>query len=226
MNKDNEFLLLTKQWRERAAEYKYMNNFSWMGRPAIQFPGDMLMMQELIWSGKPDYIIQTGIAHGGSLLLAATLQAVRGSGMVIGIDIDIRPHNKIEIESNALSKYIKLFECSSVDTELKLELNKLIKKTDRVIVFLDSNHTEEHVLKELEFYSEWVKSGDYIVVMDTFIEDLGPNFDWKDRPWSFKNNPKTAVRKWLETNPDFKTDNHLEQRILITCAPGGILRRI
>lgn len=208
------------------ARYKYSYNFTWMGRPIIQFPQDIIAMQEIIWNVKPDLIIETGIAHGGSLIFyASILELIGGNGQVIGIDIDIREHNRIEIEKHPMSKRIKMIQGPSIDEELVKQVYEFAKGKKQVLVVLDSNHTHDHVLKELQLYSPLVTNGSYIVVFDTVIEDMPEDF-FPDRPWGKGNNPKTAVWEFLKTNDRFEIDKEIENKLLITVAPDGYLKCI
>ncbi len=222
---DAEFRALSVAWRAMALERKYMNNFSYLGRPMIQLPTDAMAMQEIIWSVKPDLIIETGIAHGGSVVLSASMLELLGHGAVVGVDIDIRPHNRAAIESHPMAHRIKLIEGSSVAPDVIAEIQAQAKGK-RVLVFLDSNHTHEHVLAELRAYANLVSVDSYCVVFDTFVEDLPADYVWADRPWGKGNNPKTAVWEWLRSNPTFEIDKSLEDKLLITSAPDGFLRRI
>src|SRR3990172_5502559 len=209
---------------------KYSYNFSWMGRPIIQYPQDIITIQEIIWEVKPDLIIETGIAHGGSLIFsAAMLELVAActgiEGEVIGIDIDIRPHNRKAIEEHPMSKRISMIEGSSVAPEIIAQVVEKAKSKKRVLVCLDSNHTHEHVLAELNAYAPLTTMGSYCVVFDTIIEDL-PAEMFPDRPWGPGNNPKTAVWEYLKTNPEFEIDESIQHKFLITLAPDGFLKRI
>lgn len=205
------------------AQYSY--NFSWMGRPIIQYPQDMIAMQELIWQIKPDLIIETGIAHGGSLIYYASLLELIGQGEVLGIDIDIREHNRKEIESHPMFKRIRMIQGSSVSEETALEVRKAAMGKQRVLVCLDSNHTHEHVLRELELYAPLVTTGSYIVVFDTIVEHMPDNY-LPDRAWSRGDNPKTAVHEFLQHNEDFVVDEAIDHQLMISVAPGGYLKRI
>jgi len=208
------------------APEKYSYNFTWMGIPIIQFPQDMVAMQEIIWQVKPDLIIETGVAHGGSLVFSASmLELLGGKRHVIGIDIDIRSHNRVEIEKHPMSKRISLVQGSSIDAGTVAQVRKLAEGYSNVLVFLDSNHTHDHVLKELECYSPFVTPGSYLVVFDTVIEDMPADF-YPDRPWGKGNNPKTAVHEFLRGNKDFVIDESIPQKILITVAPDGYLKRV
>jgi cephalosporin hydroxylase len=205
---------------------KYSYNFTWFGVPIIQFPQDIVALQEVIWKAKPDLIIETGVAHGGSLIfLASLLEAIGGAGEVLGIDIDIRPHNRAVIEQHPLFKRIKLIEGSSIDNEIVNQVREIAKHKQRVLVILDSNHTHEHVMQELNFYSPWVSVGSYCIVFDTAIEDM-PENSFPNRPWDKGNNPKTAVWEFLKTNPNFEIDRETNDKLLITVAPDGYLKRI
>lgn len=209
---------------------KYSYNFSWLGRPIIQYPQDMIAMQEIIWEVKPDLIIETGIAHGGSLIFSAAMlelvAACTGSeGEVIGIDIDIRPHNRKAIEEHPMYKRISMIQGSSIAPEIVAQVVEKTKGKKRILVCLDSNHTHDHVLAELKAYAQLTTVGGYCVVFDTVVEDM-PKELAGDRPWGPGNNPKTAVWEWLKTHPEFEIDKNIERKLLITVAPGGYLKRI
>ena len=206
------------------AQYSY--NFSWLGRPIIQYPQDMIAMQEIIWEVKPDLIIETGIAHGGSLIFYASLLEMIGKGEVLGIDIDIRKHNRKEIEKHPMYKRIKMIEGSSISKEVVEKVYANAKRKTKILVSLDSNHTCEHVLKELEYYAPLVSVGSYIVVFDTIVEDLPEGYFAQKRPWGISNNPKTAVDKFLNMNDQFKVDTTIDNKLLISVAPRGYLKRI
>jgi len=222
---DREFRELSTAWRAMALERKYMNNFSWLGRPMIQLPMDAIAMQEIIWSVKPDLIIETGVAHGGSVIMSASMLQLIGNGDVIGIDIDIRTHNRIAIETHPLASRIKLIEGSSIDTNTVEKVKQLAAEKTKILVFLDSNHTHEHVLAELNAYGPLVSVDSYVVVFDTFVEDLPDDYKWTDRPWGKGNNPRTAVWEWIQKNKNFSIDKSIEDKLLITSAPDGFLRR-
>ena len=208
----------------------YSYNFSWLGRPIIQYPQDIVAVQEIIWQVKPDLIIETGIAHGGSLILSASLLSLLEifgeieQGLVVGIDIDIRQHNRIEIEKHPVSKKIKMIEGSSISVDIISEIAEIVKSKKRIMVLLDSNHTHQHVLEELKLYSPFVSKGSYLVVFDTIVEDLPENLI-KDRPWGKGNNPKTAVWEFLKNNKDFEIDTEIVNKLLITVAPDGYLKK-
>jgi len=208
-----------------ALEKKYMNTFSWLGRPMIQLPMDAMAMQEIIWAVKPDLIIETGVAHGGSLMLSASMLEMLGHGEVLGVDIEIRSHNRQAIEQHPLAKRISLIEGSSIDPEVIRQVHSCAAGKERVLVFLDSNHTHDHVLAELNAYAGLVSVGSYCVVFDTFVEDMPADYVWTDRPWGKGNNPKTAIWAWMKDHPEFEIDRSVEDRLLITSAPDGFLRR-
>lgn len=203
---------------------KYSYNFTWMGRPIIQYPQDMIAMQELIWRIQPDLIIETGIAHGGSLIYYASLLELIGKGEVLGIDIDIRAHNRAEIETHPMFKRITMLQGSAIDEELVEEVRKLAADKQTVLVCLDSNHTHDHVLRELELYSPFVTVGSYLVVFDTIVEDMPARM--YDRPWDKGNNPKTAVWAFLKQTNDFEIDRAIDNKLLISVAPEGYLKRV
>lgn len=226
-NKNNESLqeaAVAFNVESNRAQYSY--NFSWMGRPIIQYPQDMIAMQEIIWEIKPDYIIETGIAHGGSLIYYASLLELIGHGEVIGIDIDIREHNRKEIEAHPMMKRIKMLQGSSIDKKNVEEIKNLVGDNKKIIVCLDSNHTHEHVMSELELYSPFVSTGSYIVVFDTIVEDLPEGYFSQKRPWGISNNPKTAVQQFLKENDNFVVDEQIDNKLLISVAPQGYLKRI
>jgi cephalosporin hydroxylase len=203
---------------------KYSYNFSWMGRPIIQYPQDMIAMQEIIWQVKPDLIIETGIAHGGSLIFSASmLELIGGNSHVLGIDIDIRQHNRVEIEKHPMFKRITMIESSSIDDTVVRQVYDFAQGKEKVLVCLDSMHTHDHVLKELQLYSPLVTKDSYLVVFDTIVEDM-PEELFSDRSWGKGNNPKTAVWEFLKTNDRFVIDKDIENKLLITVAPDGYLR--
>ncbi|OCR24703.1 cephalosporin hydroxylase [Pseudomonas syringae] len=215
---------LAQEFYNESAKYKYTYHFSWMGRPIIQLPQDMMAMQELIWQIKPDLVIECGIAHGGSILYYASLLELQGHGEVLGIDRDIRAHNREAIESHPMSKRVRMIEGSSIDPAT-VEQVRVAAAGKKVIVVLDSNHTHEHVLAELNYYAPLVSVGSYCVVMDTVVEDMADDA-FPDRPWGKGDNPKTAVRAYLKENRDFVIDEAIHNKLLITVARDGYLRRI
>jgi cephalosporin hydroxylase len=204
---------------------KYSYNFAWLGRPIIQHPQDMAIIQELIWNIKPDLIIETGIAHGGSLILSASILELIGKGEVLGIDIDIRKHNRKEIEKHRMFKRITLLEGSSIAPEILKKVKAFVKGKKKILVFLDSNHAHDHVLREMELYGPLVPKGSYMVVFDT-IADYMPKGSIKDRPWDTISNPNTALKVFLKTHKEFEVDRTIDDKILISAAPGGYLRKV
>ncbi len=219
---------------------KYSYNFFWLGRPIIQYPQDIVAIQEIIWKVKPDLIIETGIAHGGSLILSASiltildsidaenkgveLEPIKSNRKVIGIDIDIRAHNKKAIEDHPLSKKIEMIEGSSIDPKIFELVKHKSKDFNNIMVFLDSNHTHEHVLKELEYYSQLVSKESYCVVFDTIIENL-PQDTYPNRPWDIGNNAMTAVEEFINKSNDFEIDYSIDAKLKISVAPKGYLKR-
>jgi cephalosporin hydroxylase len=209
------------------APLKYSYHFSWMGRPIIALPQDMIAMQEIIWDVKPDLIIETGVAHGGSIVYyASLLELIGGDGLVLGIDIDIRKHNRDLIEAHPMMKRIQLLEGSSVSKEIVDQVKEIASKRKRIMVCLDSNHTHDHVLEELKLYAPLTTVGSYCVVFDTVVEDMPADWDWGIRPWGVGNNPKTAVFEYLKSNSDFEINKSIDNKILISVAPDGFLKRV
>jgi cephalosporin hydroxylase len=220
---------------------KYSYNFSALGRPVIQYPQDMVAMQELIWKLRPDLIIETGIAHGGSLIMSASMLAMldicdaietgtmldpkQSHRRVLGIDIDIRTHNRAAIEAHPMASRIEMIQGSSIASDIIAQVHAFAAGYKKILVCLDSNHTHDHALAELEAYAPLASIGSYCVVFDTIIEDL-PDDMYPDRPWGPGNNPKTAVWKYLETHREFEIDKSIQNKLQITVAPDGYLHRI
>lgn len=224
MAADEEVRQKTLDWINTTARHKYTYNFRWMGRPIIQFPQDLVAMQELVWSVKPDIIIETGIAHGGSLIFyASLLELLGGDGFVVGVDIDIRAHNRKAIEEHPMFRRIRLLQGSSIDPQVVNQVRELARGRQRVLVALDSNHTHEHALAEMRAYAPLVTRGSYLIVFDTIIEDM-PADSFPDRPWGRGNNPKTAVREYLKTSDRFVIDETIPNKLQITVAPDGYLK--
>ncbi|NEP39545.1 MAG: cephalosporin hydroxylase [Okeania sp. SIO2H7] len=224
MGVDAEFKDLSHKWYLKSAEYEYEYHFTWLGRPFLQLPQDMIAMQEIIYRVKPALIIETGIARGGSLIFyGSMLELIGEEGIVVGIDVDIREHNRVEIEKHRMFKRIEMIQGSSLDEAIVGQVAKLVEGKKSVLVCLDSNHTHDHVLKELELYSPFVTKGSYLVVCDTIIEDM-PDEYFPNRPWKKGNNPKTAVWEFLKTSDRFEIDKELEDKLLITQAPDGYLK--
>lgn len=239
--KDKEFRALSQAWLEASMRKKYVYNFDWLGRPIIQYPQDMWAVQELIWTIKPDLVIETGIAHGGSLILSASILAMidyceameKGVSLnpreskrkVIGIDIDIREHNRKAIEAHPLAHHLHLVQGSSVAQETVDQVKALAKGHSKVMVFLDSMHTHDHVLKELQAYAPLVSKDSYCVVFDSFVEDMPADL-FPDRPWSPGDNPKTALHEYLKTNKNFVIDKAVEGKLMVSVAADGFLKRV
>jgi cephalosporin hydroxylase len=250
---DNALQAHSLEWINQIALHKYTYSFRWLSRPIIQLPQDIVAMQELIWQVKPDLIIETGIAHGGSLILSASMLALidyceaaeAGKALdlkasrrrVLGMDIDIRAHNRIAIEAHPMAHKIDMIQGSSIAPEIIAQAHDYAKGHERILVCLDSMHTHDHVLAELEAYAPLVSPGSYCVVFDTIIEDM-PDDMFPDRPWGKGNNPKTAVREYMRrlkqegrTAADgaplhFEIDRIIENKLLITVAPDGYLHRL
>jgi cephalosporin hydroxylase len=219
---------------------QYSYNFEWLGRPIIQYPQDMAAMQEIIWEVKPNLIIETGIAHGGSLIFSASMLALLdlceaieekkaldpsvSKRKVLGLDIDIRPHNRKAIEAHPLSSRIQMIQGSSIAREIIEQVHAIAVGYSKILVCLDSNHTHRHVLEELRAYAPLVSKSSYCVVFDTIVEDL-PKEMFPDRPWGPGNNPKTAVREYLKSHPEFEIDKSIDHKLLISVAPDGFLRK-
>lgn len=237
---DAELHAATRRWMDLANARKYSYHFSALGRPIIQYPQDVVAMQELIWQVQPDLVIETGIAHGGSLVLSASMlalldycDAARDGGVldprkprrkVLGVDIDIRAHNRAAIEAHPMAARIEMIQGSSIDPAVVAQVQARARSASRVLVTLDSNHTHEHVLGELEAYAHLTSVGSYCVVFDTVIEDL-PADMFPDRPWGRGDNPKTAVWAFTEKHPEFEIDRTWDDKLLVTVAPHGFLKR-
>jgi cephalosporin hydroxylase len=223
MGADPDLRRLRGEMLRLIAKYRYTYNFTWFGQPIIQLPDDVLAIQELILGVKPELIVETGVAHGGSIVFSASMLELLGRGSVVGVDIDIRAHNRAAMEAHPLHRRFELIQGSSVDEAIAGEVRKRAAGKSPVMVILDSNHTHAHVAKELELYSPLVKSGSYLLVLDTIIEDMDEG-SFPDRPWGKGNNPKTAVHEFLAKNDRFVIDKEIEDRLLFTVAPDGFLR--
>jgi cephalosporin hydroxylase len=223
-------------FQHETGKFGYLYNFEWFGLPIIQYPQDILALQEIIYKVKPDLILEAGVARGGSLIFSASMLALldmidqrvgveKRNRQVIGIDIDIRPHNRQNIEGHPLSSYIGLIQGSSIDPETIAKVKVAAKGFNNVMVLLDSNHTHDHVLAELHAYSELVAKGSYLIVYDTVVEHSPPGY-YEGKPWGRGNSPLTAVRKFLSESDDFEIDALVPNKFLITVAPDGFLRRV
>jgi Cephalosporin hydroxylase len=228
---DDEIQSSARAFMQPSVAARYSYNFSWLGRPVIQYPQDIMAMQELIWSLKPDLIIETGIAHGGSLIFSASMLELNAAcggpanGEVLGIDVDIRAHNRSAIEDHPMAKRIHMIEGSSTAPDVVEATRARAAGKRNVLVCLDSNHTHEHVLAELQSYAPLTTLGSYCVVFDTIIEEMPPSM-YPDRPWGPGNSPKSAVVEYLRTNHNFEADETIDHKLLITVARGGYLRRV
>jgi cephalosporin hydroxylase len=225
MGSDPEVRAAWKKAFDLIAPYRYAYNWTWLGRPAIQFPQDLVALQEIIWRTKPEVIVETGIAHGGSLVFSASMLALLGGEReAIGVDIDIRAHNRAAIEAHPLASRIVMVEGSSIDDRVAARVRERVAGRSAMVV-LDSNHTHAHVLRELELYAPLVRAGCYLVVMDTAIEFADPA-SIGERPWGPGNNPMTAVDAFLAREPRFAIDEEYDAKLLFTVAPRGYLRAI
>lgn len=250
---DKKWQELSAQWMDHAFRKRYMYNFSWLGRPIIQLPADMVAVAELIWEAKPDLVLETGIAHGGSLIFSASMLVMLDlcdsveSGVpldpksprrkVLGVDIDIREHNRVAIKQHPMSHRIEMIQGSSLAPDIIAQVRAVASKYKRIMVCLDSMHTHDHVLAELEAYAPLTAKGSYCIVFDTIVEDL-PDDMFPNRPWSVGNNPKTAVREYLRLLKtegrkgadgmplNLELDRMTNDKLLVTATPEGFLKRI
>jgi len=241
LSNDHFLKSLSNLWLRDAGKSKWSYNFTWLGRPAIQLPNDAWAMQEIIWNVKPDLIIECGIAHGGSLINYASMLALldiveclqtnsiynplTSKRKVLGIDVDIRSHNKKAIEEHPMYNWISMIEGSSIDNNISSKVFEFAQSYTNVLVCLDSNHTHEHVLAELNTYAPLVSKNSYCCVFDTIVEDMPSDLS-SDRPWGPGNSPKTAVHEYLKNNSDFKIDYDIHNKLQITVAPDGYLKRV
>ena len=224
-----KFQKASKNFLKESILPKYSYNFTWLGVPIIQIPQDMYQLQEIIWNKKPNLIIETGIAHGGSLIFNASMLSLlntykKEKRIVLGVDIDLRAHNKKIIQSHYLKKYIKTIEGSSIDKNVFSQVKKISKSFNKVLVILDSNHTHDHVLNELNLYSDLVSKNSYCIVFDTIINDMPSSF-YNDRSWNKKENPKSAISVFLSKNPNFKIDRNIDNKLMVTMAKNGYLKK-
>jgi len=227
MAEDEALKKSSLDWMIASDKYKYSYNYTWLGRPIIKYPNDIVATQEIIWSVKPDLIIETGIAHGGSLMLSASiLEIIGGDGIVLGIDIDIREHNLKEILNHPMSRRIQMIEGSSVSKDTIEQVRLIAQDKKKVMVFLDSLHSHAHVAAELKLYASLVSLGSYLVLPDTFIEYFPKGYFSKDRPWDVGDNPMTALREFLANNNQFEIDRNLCNKLMITEAFDGYLKRV
>jgi cephalosporin hydroxylase len=215
---------LTQKWFEHVSQRKYSYHFSWLGQPIIQFPQDIVALQEIIWKTKPDLIVETGIARGGSLIFyASMLQLLGGEGIALGIDVDIRPHNRDAITQHPLRDRIRMIEGSSTHPETLARVDEIAKNHLRIMVVLDSNHEKSHVLAELRAYQKYVSAGGYLIVLDTIVDEMPASFS-NDRSWGPGRGPKAAVHEFVRESRRFEIDTSYPNKLLITTAPDGFLR--
>jgi cephalosporin hydroxylase len=222
---NTEFQLVSKEWMQLSVDNKFSYQFDWLGVPIIQMPGDLIIFQEIVYKTQPDLIIETGVARGGSMIFWASIQKICGiSGKVLGVDIDIRQHARNAIDNSNFKDQIDLIEGSSVEEKVVNQVKNYVSQHKKIMVVLDSNHTHEHVMSELEIYSNFVSKDCFMLVLDTVIDDL--NID-PDRPWSPGSSPKSAVKEFMLKNPgDFIQEQSYENRALLSVAPYGYWRKI
>lgn len=241
-NGTNQSLIdASKNFMIKSIKPKYSYNYFALGCPIIQYPQDMIAIQELIWEVKPDLIIETGIAHGGSVIMSASALALldiceaiknkqkfdpnKSNRKVIGIDIDIRKHNRSAIENHPMVSRIELLEGSSIDPKIIEKVKSISKNYKKILVCLNSNHTHNHVLLELNAYAPLTSINSYCVVFDTIIEDM-PKGTFEDKAWDVGDNPKTAVREYLKNHPEFEIDKNIDNKLMISVAPEGYLKKV
>jgi cephalosporin hydroxylase len=206
-------------------KHGYGYQWTWLGLPFIQMPQDMVVTQEVIWETKPDVIIETGIAWGGSVVFYASLLQLLGKGEVVAVDLNLYDHVRDQIMSYPFSNRIHLYKGSSTDTAIVDKIKPHIKAGQKVMVCLDSNHTHQHVLDELRLYAPLVSKGQYLIVSDTVVEDIPPQ-EHRPRPWGPGDNPKTALRQYMKENDRFEIDQYVNDKLLLTYTPDGYCRCI
>lgn len=222
---DSQLTSTARSFLKESLRVQYSYNFDWLGMPIIQYPQDLVALQEIIWKVQPDLIIETGVARGGSLVFyASMLRLLDNHGLVVGIDVDLRAHNRARILAHPQARNIHLVDGSSTDPRTVAAVAALAKGREQVMIVLDSNHTHDHVLAELEAYTPLVKPGGYCVVFDTII-DVMPDGHYADRPWNRGNSPATAVQAFLTRHPEWQEDRNISDRLLVSAAAGGYLRR-
>jgi len=226
LGENEELKKLSREWHIASGDGNYVYNFSWMGMPIIQLPQDIMAMQEIIFQVQPDLIVETGIARGGSLIFyASMLELLNGGGEVLGIDIDIRAHNYERIIKHPMYKHITMIEGSSIEEATADKVRAFAENKKRILVCLDSHHTHQHVLQELELYAPLVTKDSYCIVFDTCVEDL-PEYLSDNRPWGHGNSPKSAVFEFLESHTEFEIDKSVEDKIVLTSSPSGYLKKV
>ena len=227
MGEDGELQKKSLEWMIHADKYKYTYNYTWMGQPIVKYPNDMLIQQELMWKLKPDLIIETGIAHGGSIIFSASMQKMMGiDGEVVGVDIDIRSHNRELIENHPTYDRITMYEGDSTDSKIVELIEKHTVGKKCVMVVLDSHHSHDHVYKELQSYSKFVTLNSYCILPDTFIEFFPKGYFSKNRPWDVGDNPHTAMKKFMDESDEFVIDKKLTNKAMITESIDGYLLKV
>jgi len=227
MGADQELRQKSIDWMIHADQYKYTYNYTWMGRPIIKFPNDMVIQQELMWELKPDLVIETGIAHGGSIIFTASMMEMMGiGGEVVGIDVDIRPHNQTEIEAHPMMKRITMYEGDSVSDLIVEKVKAHTKGKKCVMVILDSLHSHDHVYKELLAYAPMTTLGSYCILPDTFIEFFPKGYYSESRPWDVGDNPYTAMQQYISETDMFEIDAARTSKAMITETMDGYLKRV
>ena len=219
-----EFQAASSDWMQLAVDNKYSHQFDWLGVPIIQMPEDLIIFQEIVYKTRPDLIIETGVARGGSIIFWASIQKLCGiTGKVLGVDVDIRQHARSAINDSNFKDEIDLIEGSSIEDKVVDQVKKIISQHKRIMVVLDSNHTHEHVLSELEIYSKFVSKDCFLLVLDTVIDDLKVD---STRPWGPGSSPKSAAKEFmLKTSEDFINEQSYENRALLSVAPNGYWRK-
>jgi cephalosporin hydroxylase len=210
----------------KSFEYGYYRNFKWLGRPIIQYPQDIVALQEVIWNYKPTLVVETGVAHGGSLTFyASILELIGGVGEVVGVEIEFREHNRKATFAHPLAKRVSVIDGSSIDPDVIRRVQSIAEHHQRVMVILDSLHTHEHVLEELRQYSRFVRIGGPLIVFGTSVGRLNPDLDL-NRSWNVEQNPASALREFMLENHKFEIDHEVNDKLLLTDAPDGYLRRV
>jgi len=224
MNGDAAMMAAARRFVSKTFEYGYYRNFKWLGRPIIQYPQDVIALQELIWDYRPTLVVETGVAHGGSAIFyASILELIGGRGEVLGVEVEFREHNKRATREHSLAHRVAVVEGSSVDADVVKQVRAIAAQHERIMVVLDSLHTHEHVLQELREYSPLVKKGGPLVVFGTSVAYVDPDLDLK-RKWDIARNPKSALEEFMAENDRFIVDAEMNDKLLITDAPGGYLR--
>ena len=227
MGLDDELRRKSLDWMIHADKYKYTYNYTWMGRPIIKYPNDMVVQQELMWELKPDLVIETGIAHGGSIIFTASMMEMMGiAGEVVGIDVDIRSHNRTELEAHPMIERITMYEGDSVSEKMVEKIKRHIAGKSCVMVILDSLHSHEHVYKELLAYAPMTTIGSYCILPDTFIEFFPKGYYADSRPWDVGDNPYTAMKQYLNETDMFEIDEARTNKAMITETIDGYLKRV